>query len=46
MLIEKNIKFLIIHCSDTSDDRDISAIDIHKMHLGFGWDGIGTIKLF
>ena len=45
MLIQKNIKFLIIHCSDTSDDRDISAIDIHKMHLGFGWDGIGYHKI-
>ena len=39
------IKFLIIHCSDTSDDKDLSAADIHKMHLEFGWDGIGYHKV-
>ena len=42
---DHNIKYLIIHCSDTADDRDLSARDIHKMHLTFGWDGIGYHKI-
>ena len=45
MLSAKNIKTIVVHCSDTSDDDDIKAIDIHKMHLGFGWDGIGYHKV-
>ena len=45
MLNENNIKSLVIHCSDTSDDQDLTAKDIHKMHIGFGWDGIGYHKL-
>lgn len=45
MLNSINIKFLVIHCSDTSDYINLSAKDIHKMHLGFGWDGIGYHKV-
>lgn len=45
MLISSNIKLLIIHCSDTDNDINIRALDIHKMHLGFGWDGIGYHKV-
>ena len=45
MLKSDNIKFLVIHCSDTPDQEDIGASDIHKMHLGFGWDGIGYHKV-
>ena len=45
MLSKKNIKILIVHCSDTPDDENLSAIDIHKMHLSFGWDGIGYHKV-
>tara|TARA_E500000178_G_C16844902_1_gene672359 strand:+ start:36 stop:440 length:405 start_codon:yes stop_codon:yes gene_type:complete len=45
MLIKDNISLLVVHCSDTENDKDISAIDIHKMHLGFGWDGIGYHKI-
>ena len=45
MLIKKNIKFLIVHCSDTENNKDINAIDIHKMHLDFGWQGIGYHKV-
>ena len=37
----KNISLLVVHCSDTPDKNNLSAIDIHEMHLGFGWDGIG-----
>ena len=43
MLLHKKIKYLIVHCSDTSND--LTAIDIHKMHINFGWDGIGYHKV-
>ena len=42
-LYSENIKYLIVHCSDTINN--IRAIDIHKMHLNFGWDGIGYHKI-
>ncbi len=45
MLIKSKIKYLIVHCSDTDNDKRIGAIDIHKMHLGFGWNGIGYHKI-
>ena len=45
MLDNKKIKKLIIHCSDTPDEDDLDAVDIHKMHLSFGWDGIGYHKV-
>ena len=45
MLIVKNIEFLVVHCSDTNDEKDLNAVDLHKMHLGFGWDGIGYHKI-
>ncbi len=43
LLDKKNIKFLVVHCSDTRDDWITS--DIHKLHLEFGWDGIGYHKV-
>ncbi len=45
MLVKKNIKLLVVHCSDTEDKEMLTAIDIHKMHLKFGWDGIGYHKI-
>ena len=45
MLLKQNISLLVVHCSDTEDRLDLSAIDIHKMHLQFGWDGIGYHKI-
>ena len=45
MLISTNIKLLVVHCSDTSNNKDLGAIDIHKMHLSFGWEGIGYHKI-
>tara|TARA_B100000161_G_C33549777_1_gene414827 strand:- start:1268 stop:1669 length:402 start_codon:yes stop_codon:yes gene_type:complete len=45
MLINENIKLLVVHCSDTKNSMNLSAIDIHKMHIGFGWDGIGYHKI-
>ena len=45
MLDVKKINTLVIHCSDTPDTVNFTAIDIHKMHLSFGWDGIGYHKI-
>ena len=45
MLISTNIKLLVVHCSDTDNAEDLNALDIHKMHLNFGWDGIGYHKV-
>lgn len=41
MLEPDNIKYLVVHCSDSPDDESITARDIHAMHLGFGWHGVG-----
>ena len=45
ILKSENIKLLIVHCSDTDNKEVVSASDIHKMHLGFSWDGIGYHKI-
>ena len=45
MLISSNIKLLVVHCSDSDDNENLIAADIHKMHLNFGWDGIGYHKI-
>lgn len=37
----KEIKYLVIHCADTPDDKDFFAKDIHQWHLERGWSGIG-----
>ncbi|MGB2166667.1 MAG: N-acetylmuramoyl-L-alanine amidase [Candidatus Puniceispirillales bacterium] len=39
MLQASDIRYLVVHCSDTDDS--LTASDIHTMHQGFGWDGIG-----
>ena len=41
----EDIRYLVVHCSDTGDDSTMTAADIHQMHLGFGWDGIGYHKV-
>ena len=45
MLHSKDITLLVVHCSDTNDRKNLTAIDIHKLHLDFGWDGIGYHKI-
>ena len=45
ILEDKNISLLIVHCSDTANNENLNAADIHNMHLGFGWDGIGYHKI-
>jgi N-acetylmuramoyl-L-alanine amidase len=37
----RDIKYLVVHCSDSSNDADIGAAEIHSWHLAKGWDGIG-----
>jgi len=41
MLQVDDIRYLVVHCSDTPDEDGLGATDIHAMHLGFGWDGAG-----
>ncbi len=41
-----NIKYLVVHCSDTPNDRETTAEEVHRWHSdkppkGNGWDGIG-----
>ena len=43
ILTKKDIKYLVVHCSDTEQNWVTS--DIHQLHLGFGWDGIGYHKV-
>ena len=45
MLLPEDIKLLVVHCSDSDNGKTLSAFDIHKMHLKFGWDGIGYHKV-
>lgn len=41
MLEIDSVRYLVVHCSDTPDDEPLTARDIHAMHLGFGWHGVG-----
>lgn len=45
LLSADDIRYLVVHCSATGNDNPIDASDIHEMHLGFGWDGIGYHKV-
>ena len=45
MLKREDINFLVIHCSDTDDNLNIGALEIHNLHLKFGWNGIGYHKV-
>lgn len=40
-----DIKYIVVHCSDTPDEDNLNACDIHKMHISFGWEGIGYHKI-
>lgn len=37
----RDIKFLVVHVSDSPKDRGDSAKDIHRWHQERGWSGIG-----
>lgn len=43
LLFKEQIKYIVIHCSNT--DENDSAEDIHRLHLSFGWEGIGYHKI-
>ena len=43
ILKEVDIQYLVVHCSDT--DFNWVTSDIHKLHVEFGWDGIGYHKV-
>ena len=45
ILFREKVKLLVVHCSDTEDSQNLSALDLHKMHLKFGWDGVGYHKI-
>jgi N-acetylmuramoyl-L-alanine amidase len=45
ILKPNNIKWLVVHCSDTENNAIFNTSDIHCMHLNFGWDGIGYHKV-
>lgn len=35
------IKYIVIHCSASPNDRDVTAEEIHSWHKERGFDGIG-----
>ena len=43
LLLKEQIKYIVVHCSDISGHDN--AEDIHKLHLSFGWEGIGYHKV-
>ena len=43
-LFKNKISLLVVHCSDTPDHKNLTGMDIHQMHLGFGWDGVIIIR--
>ena len=45
LLKKEDVEYVVVHCSDTPDSKNLTGIDIHKMHLGFGWEGIGYHKI-
>ena len=43
ILKHEMIEYIIVHCSDTTNNFTVE--EIHEMHLNFGWDGIGYHKI-
>ena len=41
MIIRKETKLIIVHCSATPPKMDIGRKEIHQWHLNKGWAGIG-----
>lgn len=39
------IKYIVVHCADTPNDREVTAEEIHDWHKDRGWDGIGYHKV-
>ena len=36
-----NVKYLVVHCSDSPNNKEFTAEDIHAWHKQRGWAGIG-----
>ena len=41
----RDINLIVVHCSDSPDDRHVDAAEIHRWHLERGFDGIGYHKV-
>jgi len=41
MLLAENIKYLVVHCSDSPDNENLGAREVHALHQSFGWHGCG-----
>ena len=37
----EDVKYIVVHCSDSPQGRGDNAATIHRWHLEKGWDGIG-----
>lgn len=35
------MKYLVVHCADTPNNREVTAEEIHRWHKERGFDGIG-----
>lgn len=40
-MIVEDLKYIVVHCSDSPQGRGDNAETIHRWHLEKGWDGIG-----
>ena len=38
---KEDVKYIVVHCSDSPQGRGDDASSIHRWHLANGWDGIG-----
>ena len=45
MLIVKNIKLLVVHCSVNKYSKNLNTLNLHKIHLKFDWDGVRYHKI-
>lgn len=41
----KPIEFIVVHVTDTPNDREVTAAEVHQWHLRRGWSGIGYNEL-
>lgn len=39
------IKFIVVHCLDTPNDRPTGIDEVHRWHIRRGWDGVGYNRL-
>lgn len=39
------VEYIVVHCTDSPDDRDVTAEEVHSWHRKRGWAGIGYHKV-